>query len=256
MKCGVVVFPGSNCDHDVYHVCKHVLQQEATFLWHQDETVQGCDLVVLPGGFAYGDYLRAGALAALSPVMGAVKRHAEAGGLVLGICNGFQVLLEAGLLPGAMRRNASQRFVCRDVWVRVERDDLPFTRQLRVGQVLRMPVAHMEGNYEDAAERLDALEAAGLVAFRYTSPAGEIDPAWNPNGAARAIAGVCNPGGNVLGMMPHPERCSEEILGNTDGLAVLASALESWSAAATAGGSGVRLPARAASAMSLGEVAT
>jgi phosphoribosylformylglycinamidine synthase subunit PurQ / glutaminase len=226
MKCGVVVFPGSNCDHDVYHVFKHVLQQEATFLWHQDETVKDCDLVVLPGGFAYGDYVRAGAMAALSPVMAAVKRHAEAGGLVLGICNGFQVLLEAGLLPGAMRPNASLRFVCRDVWLRVERDDLPYTRRLRTGQLLRLPVAHAEGNYEDFAERLDALEAARLVVFRYTSPAGEVDPAWNPNGAARAIAGICNPAGNVLGLMPHPERCAEEILGGTDGLALLASAAE------------------------------
>jgi phosphoribosylformylglycinamidine synthase I len=225
MRCGVVVFPGSNCDHDVYHVCKHVLQQDAVFLWHQEESVQGCDLVVLPGGFAYGDYLRAGALAALSPVMAAVKRHAEAGGLVLGICNGFQVLLEAGLLPGAMLRNASLRFVCRDVWLRVERDDLPFTRQLRTGQVLRLPVAHAEGNYEDSAERLDALERASQVVFRYTSPGGDIAPRWNPNGAARAIAGICNAHGNVLGMMPHPERCAEDILGNTDGLAVLASAV-------------------------------
>ncbi len=249
MKCGVVVFPGSNCDHDVYHVWKHVLQQDATFLWHQDETLEDCDLVVLPGGFAYGDYLRAGALAALSPVMAAVKRHAAAGGLVLGICNGFQVLLEAGLLPGAMRRNASQRFVCRDVWLRVERADLPFTRGLRAGQLLRMPIAHAEGNYEDSPERLDALEAAGLVAFRYAPPAGQPtpeegqrpateppptssagrgpDPPWNPNGAARAIAGICNPQGNVLGLMPHPERCAEEILGNTDGLAIFAAALES-----------------------------
>jgi phosphoribosylformylglycinamidine synthase I len=232
MRCGVVVFPGSNCDHDVYHVCKHVLQQEAVFLWHQDESVRECDLVVLPGGFAYGDYLRAGALAALSPVMAAVKRHAEAGGLVLGICNGFQVLLEAGLLPGAMRFNASLRFVCRDVWMRVERDDLPFTRELRKGQVLRLPIAHAEGNYEDSAERLDALERASQVVFRYTSPSGETSPEWNPNGAARAIAGICNTRGNVLGMMPHPERGAEEILGNTDGLAVLASTVSAMAAAA------------------------
>jgi phosphoribosylformylglycinamidine synthase I len=254
MKCGVVVFPGSNCDHDVYHVWKHVLQQEATFLWHQDETVKGCDLVVLPGGFAYGDYLRAGALAALSPVMAAVKRHAAAGGLVLGICNGFQVLLEAGLLPGAMRRNASLRFECRDVWLRVERDDLPFTRRLRAGQLLRMPIAHAEGNYEDSSERLDALEAARLVVFRYTSPQGEVDeadPAWNPNGAARAIAGICNPAGNVVGLMPHPERCAEEILGSTDGLAVLASALTLQASADAKGASAPpplppRMPAIAA----------
>ncbi len=232
MKCGVVVFPGSNCDHDVYHVLKHVLGQEAAFLWHQDDTVKGCELVVLPGGFAYGDYLRAGAMAALSPIMGAVKRHAEAGGLVLGICNGFQVLLEAGLLPGAMRRNASLRFLGREVYMRVERTDLPFTWKLRQGQVLRMPIAHGEGNYEDSPEKLDALEANRQVVFRYAAPDGspaEDDPRWNPNGAARAIAGICNAGGNVLGMMPHPERCSEPILGNTDGLALLSAAVEAGS---------------------------
>ena len=229
MRCGVVVFPGSNCDHDVYHVLKHVLEADVTFLWHQDDTLKGCDLVVLPGGFAYGDYLRAGALAALSPVMGAVKRHAEAGGLVLGVCNGFQVLLEAGLLPGAMRRNQKLRFLCRDVHLRVERADLPFTWKFQSGQVLRMPIAHGEGNYEDSPERLDALEANQQVVFRYVTPEGtraDGDPRWNPNGAARGIAGLCNPGGNVLGMMPHPERCSEPILGNTDGLLLLASAVE------------------------------
>ncbi len=232
MKCGIVVFPGSNCDHDVYHVLKHVLGQDATFLWHQDATLKGCELVVLPGGFAYGDYLRAGAMAALSPVMGAVRRHAEAGGLVLGICNGFQVLLEAGLLPGAMRRNASLRFLGRDVYLRVERTDLPFTGKLRQGQVLRIPIAHGEGNYEDSPEKLDALEAARQVVFRYVAPDGspaENDPRWNPNGAARAIAGICNAAGNVLGMMPHPERCSEPILGNTDGLALLAGVVEAGS---------------------------
>jgi phosphoribosylformylglycinamidine synthase subunit PurQ / glutaminase len=225
MKCGVVVFPGSNCDHDVYHVLKHVLEQDATFLWHQDDSLQGCDLIVLPGGFSYGDYLRAGAMAALSPVMGAVRRHAEAGGLVLGICNGFQVLLEAGLLPGAMRRNASLRFQCKDVHLKVERDDLPFTRKLRV-EVLRMPIAHAEGNYEDAPEKLDALEAAGQVVFRYCTADGAVTPEANPNGAARNIAGITNAQGNVLGLMPHPERCSEAVLGNTDGLALFASAVE------------------------------
>ena len=225
MKAGVVVFPGSNCDHDAYHVLKHVLGQDATFLWHQDDSLQGSDLVVLPGGFSYGDYLRAGAMAALSPVMSAVKRHAEAGGLVLGICNGFQVLLEAGLLPGAMRRNASLRFQCKDVHLKVERTDLPFTRTLHAGQVLRMPIAHAEGNYEDAPEKLDALEAAGQVVFRYVTPDGAVTPEANPNGAARNIAGICNAAGNVLGLMPHPERCSEKILGNTDGLALFASAV-------------------------------
>jgi len=232
VKAGVVVFPGSNCDHDVYHVLKHVLGQEAAFLWHQDDTLEGCDLVVLPGGFAYGDYLRAGALAALSPVMGAVRRHAEAGGLVLGICNGFQVLLEAGLLPGAMRRNQNLRFLCQDVHLAVERADLPFTGKLRAGQVIRIPIAHAEGNYEDAPERLDALEAKGQVVFRYVTPDGaraDGDVEVNPNGAARAIAGICNLGGNVLGLMPHPERCSEQVLGNTDGLAILAGAVEAAS---------------------------
>jgi phosphoribosylformylglycinamidine synthase I len=230
MRCGVVVFPGSNCDHDVYHVLKHVLEQDVTFLWHQDDTLKGSDLVVLPGGFSYGDYLRAGALASLSPVMGAVKRHAEAGGLVLGICNGFQILLEAGLLPGAMRRNQNLRFLCRDVYLKVERTDLPFTRNFREGQVLRMPIAHAEGNYEDEAGRLDTLEANRQIVFRYVTPEGQRadgDPQWNPNGAARAIAGIANEGGNVLGMMPHPERCSEPILGNTDGLALFAGVVQS-----------------------------
>jgi phosphoribosylformylglycinamidine synthase len=231
MKCGVVVFPGSNCDHDVYHVLKHVLEQEVTFLWHQDDTLKGSELIVLPGGFAYGDYLRAGALAALSPVMGAVKRHADAGGLVLGICNGFQVLLEAGLLPGAMRRNENLRFQCLDVHLRAERTDLPFTRGLEPGQVLRLPIAHAEGNYEDSPEKLDALEANGQVVFRYCEPDGRLTPESNPNGAARNIAGICNAGGNVLGLMPHPERCSEPILGNTDGLAIFASAVQAGSQA-------------------------
>jgi len=239
----VVVFPGSNCDHDVYHVLKHVLGQEAFFLWHDEESLKGAELVVLPGGFAYGDYLRAGAMAALSPVMAAVQRHAEAGGFVLGICNGFQVLLESHLLPGAMRRNQNLRFLCQDVHLRVERNDLPFTRDLAVGQVLRMPIAHAEGNYEDSAEKLDALEAAGQVVFRYVrpdgSPAGN-NPEWNPNGAARAIAGIANPRGNVLGLMPHPERCAEEILGNTDGLKLFESVVQLGAKAVAAGGYGGR----------------
>ena len=226
MKCGVVVFPGSNCDHDVYHVLKHVLEQDTAFLWHQDESLQGCELIVLPGGFSYGDYLRAGALAALSPVMAAVKRHAEAGGLVLGICNGFQVLLETGLLPGAMRRNANLRFQCKDVYLKTEQTGLPFTRKLREGQVLRLPIAHAEGNYEDFPEALDRLEAERRVVFRYCTEDGAVTEAANPNGAARNIAGICNAAGNVLGLMPHPERCSESVLGNTDGLALLAGAVE------------------------------
>jgi phosphoribosylformylglycinamidine synthase subunit PurQ / glutaminase len=238
VKCGVVVFPGSNCDHDVYHVLKHVLDQDVTFLWHQEESLQGSELVVLPGGFAYGDYLRAGALAALSPVMAAVKRHAEAGGLVLGVCNGFQVLLEAGLLPGAMRRNASLRFQCRDIYLKTERTDLPFTHTLRPGQVLRMPIAHAEGNYEDSPAALDRLEAENRVVFRYCTADGAVTPEANPNGAARNIAGICNARGNVLGLMPHPERCSESILGNTDGLALFASAVEAGAQAVIAAGAG------------------
>jgi phosphoribosylformylglycinamidine synthase len=246
VRCGVVVFPGSNCDHDVYHVLKHVMDQEVSFLWHDEETLKGAELVVLPGGFAYGDYLRAGALAALSPVMAAVKRHAEAGGLVLGICNGFQVLLEAGLLPGAMRRNENLRFLCQDVYLKVERNDLPFTRDLSVGQVLRLPIAHAEGNYEDSPERLDALEAAGQVVFRYVQPDGSPSVLaggggeWNPNGAARAIAGIANARGNVLGLMPHPERCAEEILGNTDGLAIFQSSVQFAAKVAATGYGGRR----------------
>jgi phosphoribosylformylglycinamidine synthase subunit PurQ / glutaminase len=226
MRCGVVVFPGANCDHDVYHVLKHVLDQDTVFLWHGDEDLKGCELIVLPGGFSYGDYLRAGALAAQSPVMRAVRRHAEGGGLVLGICNGFQILLEAGLLPGAMRRNRRRRFECRDVHLRVERADLPFTRAYRLGQVLRMPIAHAEGNYEAPPELLDEIEAAGQVVFRYVDAAGEPSGGANVNGSARNVAAVCNAGGNVLGMMPHPERCAETVLGGTDGLGLFSGLVD------------------------------
>jgi phosphoribosylformylglycinamidine synthase len=226
VKCGVVVFPGSNCDHDVYHALKHVFDQETEFLWHHSQDLAGCDLVVLPGGFAYGDYLRAGAMAALSPIMDAVRAHARAGGLVLGICNGFQVLLEAGLLPGAMRRNRGLRFLCQDVLLRVERADLAFTRGYREGQLVRVPIAHAEGCYTDSPAALDALEAAGRVVFRYVDERGERTEASNPNGSSLSIAGICSEEGNVLGMMPHPERCAEEILGNRDGAVLFASLLE------------------------------
>ena len=226
MRCGVVVFPGANCDHDVYHVLKHVLDQDTVFLWHGDEDLRGCELIVLPGGFSYGDYLRAGALAAQSPVMRAVRAHADDGGLVLGICNGFQILLEAGLLPGAMRRNRRRRFECRDVHLRVERADLPFTRAYRPGQVLRMPIAHAEGNYEAPPEMLDRIEAAGQVVLRYVDAAGEPTDEANVNGSARNIAAVCNEEGNVLGMMPHPERCAETVLGGTDGLGLFAGLVD------------------------------
>jgi phosphoribosylformylglycinamidine synthase len=226
MKCGVVLFPGSNCDHDVYHVLKHVLEQEVTFLWHEERSLKGCELVVLPGGWSYGDYLRGGAMAALSPVMQAVREHADRGGLVLGICNGFQVLTEARLLPGALRRNAGLRFECVDVHLRVERDDLPFTRRYRKGQVLKLPIAHGEGNYEHFDAELDRLEAENRIVFRYVNPQGELDPAWNFNGSARAIAGIANAAGNVLGLMPHPERHVEELLGSQDGLGLFRSLVE------------------------------
>jgi phosphoribosylformylglycinamidine synthase len=235
VKCGVVVFPGSNCDHDVYHVLKHVVGQETEFLWHRSADVGGSDLVVLPGGFAYGDYLRAGAMAALSPIMDAVRRHARDGGLVLGICNGFQILLEAKLLPGAMRRNRGLRFLCQDVLLSVERTDLPFTRRYARGQIVRAPIAHAEGCYTDAPGALDALEAAGRVVFRYVDERGDRTEAANPNGSSRSIAGICNEGGNVLGMMPHPERCAEEILGNRDGLALFQSLVEAAVDVATSG---------------------
>ena len=230
MRCGVVVFPGSNCDHDVYHVLKHVLDQEVLFLWHGDATVRGCELVVLPGGFSYGDYLRGGAMAAHSPIMTAVREFADAGGPVLGICNGFQILLEAGLLDGAMRRNQSLRFECRDVYLKVERNDLPFTAGYAEGQVLRMPIAHAEGCYVDSEEALDELEKTSRVVFRHVAPGGgaavgEQATEWNVNGSTRAIAGICNAAGNVLGMMPHPERCSEQVFGNEDGRAVFAYAV-------------------------------
>ncbi|MEM8994320.1 MAG: phosphoribosylformylglycinamidine synthase subunit PurQ [Acidobacteriota bacterium] len=225
MRCGVVTFPGSNCDHDIYHVLKHLLGQEVTFLWHDNADLRGCELLVLPGGFSYGDYLRAGAMASLSPIMGEVKRHADAGGLVLGVCNGFQMLLESGLLTGAMRRNRHLRFLCQDVHLRVERDDLPFTGGYSKGQILRMPIAHAEGNYVDTDENLDALESENRVVFRYVGADGALDDAANVNGSARSIAGICSAGGNVLGMMPHPERCAEEVLGNSDGLALFATAV-------------------------------
>jgi phosphoribosylformylglycinamidine synthase len=234
MRCGVVVFPGSNCDHDVYHVLKHVLEQDVVFLWHQDTALKGCELVILPGGWSYGDYLRGGALAALAPVMGAVREHAERGGLVLGICNGFQVLSEAHLLPGALRRNAHLRFECRDVHLRVERTDSPFLSRYRAGQVIRLPIAHGEGNYEHFPSALDELEAKNLVALRYVSPEGRLDPAWNFNGSARAIAGLANAAGNVLGLMPHPERAAEEVLGGKDGLALFEGAVALGAARALA----------------------
>ena len=217
MKVGVVVFPGSNCDHDAYHAVKHVCGQEARFVWHKDSDLSGLDAVVLPGGFSYGDYLRTGAIARFSPVMGAVKQFAAQGGPVLGICNGFQILQEAGLLPGAMLRNRTVKFLSQPVHIRVERDDTIATAGVPVGTVLTMPIAHGEGNFFLPDPELDRLETDGQVVFRYVDAAGRLDDAANVNGSARAIAGVCNAGRNVVGLMPHPERASEGMLGSADG---------------------------------------
>jgi phosphoribosylformylglycinamidine synthase len=217
MNVGVVVFPGSNCDHDAYHVLKHVCGLQARFVWHKDEDLSGLDAVVLPGGFSYGDYLRTGAIARFSPVMQGVVEFARRGGPVLGICNGFQILQEAGLLPGAMLRNRSVKFLSQPVHVRVERDDTTVTSGLRVGTVLTMPIAHGDGNFYLPDPELDRLEGEGRVVFRYTTRDGRLDDAANPNGSARAIAGVCNEARNVVGLMPHPERASEPELGSADG---------------------------------------
>ena len=222
MKFGIVVFPGSNCDHDAYHAAKHVLGQEAEFVWHKETDLWGADVVVLPGGFAHGDYLRTGAIARFSPVMEAVAAFAAAGGPVIGICNGFQVLLEAGLLPGAMLRNTNM-YRCEHVHIRVEQTDTPFTSLCRVGQVLKIPIAHGEGNYYADSDTLDRLERSRQVVFRYVTPGGEVTPESNPNGSLRNIAGICNDGRNVVGLMPHPERACEPALGSADGKVILES---------------------------------
>jgi phosphoribosylformylglycinamidine synthase I len=228
MKFGVVVLPGSNCDHDALHVATDVLGAEAEVLWHKETSLKGADCVIIPGGFAYGDYLRAGALAKFAPIMEAVKVHAAGGGLVLGICNGFQVLTEVGLLPGALMRNQHLRFLSRDVHLRIEETDTPFTSQFLQGEVFRAPIAHGEGNYFADEATLDELERNRQVIFRYADAEGRITSEANPNGSARNIAGICNRGRNVLGLMPHPERCSEAILGNADGLKVFQSIAASF----------------------------
>jgi phosphoribosylformylglycinamidine synthase subunit PurQ / glutaminase len=227
MKFGVVVFPGSNCDHDAYYALAQVLHQPVEFLWHQSEQLNGVDAVLLPGGFSYGDYLRTGAIARFSPVMRAVEKFARAGGFVLGICNGFQILCEAGLLPGALQRNAAMRFVCRQVHIRVESTDTPFTNAARPGQVLRIPIAHGDGNYYCDESTLADLERNREIVFRYTTSDGREDAAANPNGSLANIAGVCNRERNVLGLMPHPERAVEAPLGSVDGLVIFRSLIES-----------------------------
>ena len=226
MKFGVLVFPGSNCDHDTYHLIAEVAKQPVIFLWHDSEDLGGVDAVLVPGGFAYGDYLRTGAIARFSPVMQSVKRFAEGGGLVLGICNGFQILTEAGLLPGALMRNAGLKYICKQVHLRVETVNSPFTSQLSKGEVLQMPIGHMEGNYFCDQDELRRLEAEDRIAFRYVTPHGEATVKANPNGSLSNIAGILNAGRNVLGMMPHPDRSSEQLLGSADGWKIFASMVE------------------------------
>ncbi len=225
MRFAIVVFPGSNCDADCLHIARDLLGCEAEYVWHKDRDLKGADAVVLPGGFAYGDYLRAGALARFSPVMESVSEFAKSGRPVLGICNGFQVLLEAGLLPGAVRVNRGLRYVCRDVFMRVENTETAFTRLYERGSVVRMPIGHMEGNYTAPPETLDALEREARVAFRYCDADGRVTDDANPNGAAANIAGITNREGNVVGLMPHPDRCSEGVLGNDVGRKMFESAV-------------------------------
>jgi phosphoribosylformylglycinamidine synthase I len=231
MKFGVIVFPGSNCDHDAYWVVEKVARQPVTFLWHETHDLENCDAIILPGGFAYGDYLRTGAIARFSPVMEAVSRFAAGGGMVLGICNGFQVLCEAHLLPGALMRNAGLKFVCRFVNVRVEIPNTPFTNACRVGDVLRIPIAHMEGNYFCDPQTLGELQRQNRIVLRYCDEGGAITPAANPNGSLENIAGICNEAGNVMGLMPHPERASETELGSADGYRIFASMVGALAAA-------------------------
>ncbi len=226
MKFGVVVFPGSNCDHDAFCSVQDALGEEAVFLWHESRDLEGSDVVILPGGFSYGDYLRTGAIAHFAPIMSTVKDFATQGGLVLGICNGFQILLEAGLLPGAMLRNRRLKFICRPVHLRVENPHTPFTVACRPSQVLEIPIAHMEGNYYASETTMEELERNHQVVFRYSTPDGEVTDAANPNGSLRNIAGISNREGNVLGMMPHPERASDALLGSHDGLHIFQSLVQ------------------------------
>jgi len=225
MKFGVLVFPGSNCDHDTYNVLAELLHQPVTFLWHDSAELEDCDAIVVPGGFAYGDYLRTGAIARFSPVMQSVTKFAASGGLVLGICNGFQILCEAGLLPGALMRNAGLKYICKQVHLRTETTDSPFTQTLSKGQVVKIPIGHMEGNYFCEAETLAALKAEDRMVFRYSDENGVVTAAANPNGSLENIAGILNEGRNVLGMMPHPDRSSERLLGSSDGYFIFESML-------------------------------
>src|SRR5271163_26618 len=232
MKFGVIIFPGSNCDHDAFWTIQQVAKQPVTFLWHDSHDLQNCDAIIVPGGFAFGDYLRTGAIARFSPVMQSVKKFAASGGLVLGICNGFQILCEAGLLPGALMRNAGLKYICKQVYLRTETSDSPFTQSLSEGQVLKVPIGHMEGNYFCDAETLAALNTEGRIVFRYSDENGAVTAAANPNGSLENIAGILNEGRNVLGMMPHPDRSSERLLGSADGLLVFQSLVSALGVAA------------------------
>jgi phosphoribosylformylglycinamidine synthase len=223
MKFGVIIFPGSNCDHDAYWTVQQVARQPVTFLWHESHDLEDCDAIIVPGGFAFGDYLRTGAIAKFSPVMESVRHFADGGGLVLGICNGFQILCESGLLPGALMRNTGLKYVCKPVQVRVENAATPFTNACSQGEVLTIPIGHMEGNYFCDQETLKELQRGNRIVFRYCAPSGEISPSANPNGSLDNIAGICSAGGNVVGMMPHPERSAEPELGCTDGMKVFHS---------------------------------
>ena len=226
MKFGVVIFPGSNCDQDCVHAAREVVGQPVAELWHQEISLRGCDAILLPGGFSYGDYLRTGAVARFSPIMRSVTKFAHDGGLVIGICNGFQILLEAGLLPGAMLRNTGLKFICKFVTLRVERTDTPFTNRFAPGQIVRMPIAHNEGRY--TADPKTLREISGQVVLRYCDEGGQLVESANPNGSTDFIAGLTNRAGNVLGMMPHPERASEDVLGSSDGRLVFESMLEAF----------------------------
>jgi len=227
MKFGVIVFPGSNCDRDIAMVVRDLLHQPTRMVWHEESDLSDLDVIIIPGGFSYGDYLRCGAIARFSPALQATIKHAEAGKLVMGICNGFQVLTEAGLLPGALMRNRDLHFVCDRVPLRVERTDSPWTQNYQPRQIITLPIAHGEGNYYADAETLADLEKHHQILFRYCTPTGEISPAGNPNGSRNNIAGICNRRGNVMGMMPHPERAADPMLGNTEGLSVFKGVLES-----------------------------
>ncbi|HTR78414.1 MAG TPA: phosphoribosylformylglycinamidine synthase subunit PurQ [Gemmatimonadaceae bacterium] len=225
MRFGIVTFPGSNCDYDAYRAVVDGLDEDAVYLWHKDHDLQGSDVVILPGGFSYGDYLRPGAIGRFSPIMQEVIAHAGRGGPVMGICNGFQIACEAGLLPGALLRNASLMFVCEPTRLRVENNDSMFTSEFSRGEILTIPIAHGDGRYTADADTLDRLEGEGQVILRYAGGPADADEWWSPNGAQRAIAGIVNDGGNVLGMMPHPERAIDQLLGSADGLGIFRSVL-------------------------------